>query len=181
MRFVVGAALLLLLNGCAGTQIYTPQDVQQVHQAYAMLRPTYLAFKQVYEIGDKALVLKDYAREQRQCRLVDEIDNRDSIDPSTNLFAASVVLDGFCNTIESAYAWWAKNHGYPYNPNLVPDLAGEVFVASDYDLQKIVFYLRHPKSLTIALTVTPIVGPGLTPGLVQPTPVPTPATPAPAG
>lgn len=181
MRFVVGAVLLLLLSGCAGTQIYTSQDLQQVHEAYAMLRPTYLAFKQAYETGDKALILKGYAREQRQCRLVDEIDNRDSIDPNTNLFAASVVLDGLCNTIESAYAWWAKNHGYPYNQNLVPDLAALVFVGSDYDLQKIVFYLRHPKSLTIALTVTPIVGPGLTPGVVQPTPAPTAATPTAGG
>jgi hypothetical protein len=149
MRIAVPLLLLaVFLAGCRGTQLYSKQDLQQVHQAWNELRPTYLAFERAYKQNDVPAMLADYHRERRQCKLVDVIDNRDSIDPNVHLFAASAALDDICNTIESAYTTWAIPHHYPYDQNVVPSRKGDEFIGMDLEFKEIPKWLRHPSTLT---------------------------------
>lgn len=148
MRLVALLALILILAACRGTQPYTQQDLQQVRQANAELRPTFLAFEQAYTVGNTARILLYFRREQKECKLVDEIDKRDTIDPNVNLFLASVTLDDMCNGIESAYAGWAQAHGYPYDKSIVPSRPSDAFTGSAIELNKAANYLRHPAALS---------------------------------
>lgn len=147
MQTVFLVALAGALGGCGG-QKYSPQDMAQVRAVYAALLPTYVRFEVAYKAGATARILRLYARERRECKAVDVIDARDSIDPNINLFQASATLDGMCNTIDSAYAWWAKTHRRPYNVSLVPDTPANLFVGMIPLLQKVPLQLKYPDALT---------------------------------
>src|SRR5437588_46403 len=101
------------LAGCRGTQAYTAEDLSQVRSAYAALHPIYVNFKADYVRADRRGILTYFHREQLACKVVDQVDSRDTIDPNVKLFQASIELDNLCNAIESAYAYWASKHGYP--------------------------------------------------------------------
>ena len=129
MRRLFLLGLLVALAGCRGTQLYTPQDLTAVKSAEATIVPVYLQFKRDYGRDNLARIKHTYAQEQRVCKQVDIIDKRDTIDPNVNLFQASAELDDFCNAIESAYVYWAKRHGLPYDKTIVPGRRQEVFLA----------------------------------------------------
>jgi hypothetical protein len=141
--------LLLLLPAavaCRGTQAYSSTDLQQVRKVYRTVPPIYRAFKAAYFAGNTSLILKEYAREQKACKLVDVIDKRDTIDPNTNLFVASAGLDSLCNDIESAYTGWAIVHHYPHDKSIVPGRAQDAFVDGDTNLEKMPSQMAHPKA-----------------------------------
>jgi hypothetical protein len=138
----------MLLAGCRGTQPYTSPDLKQVRAGYVLIKPVYLDFRAAYVRKDKPAIIRAYHRERVVCRVPDEIDKRDTIDPNVQLFQASIVLDNLCNAVESAYAYWAKQHGLPYDKNITPGRESEVFAGSDAGLEKIDGYLRHPASLS---------------------------------
>ena len=140
-------APLLLLAACRGTQSYTPLDLSQVKQAYSELLPTYTNFKRYYTTSDTAGILKYYRLERSQCRLVDQIDSRDTIDPNVNLFQASIGLDNICNAIESAYTSWAIQHHYPYIKKVVPARPFEAFIGSDQSVAQMPLFLKNPGHL----------------------------------
>lgn len=148
MRKLFFLGLLLVLAGCRGTQPYTAKDLNGVKVAEATVIPVYLQFKRDYQSNEPVRIEQGYEREQQACRQVDVIDRRDTIDPNVNLFQASAQLDDFCNAIESAYAYWAKKHGLPYDKVVVPGRHQEVFLQSDADLLTIHKYLRHPSALS---------------------------------
>jgi hypothetical protein len=148
MRKLWLIVIVLFLAGCQGTQAYTKEDLVQVRQAAATIKPIYLQFRHDYFADDTPAVLRDYAQEQRACKLVDLIDKRDTIDPNVDLFQASAELDDLCNAIESAYVYWAKKHGYPYDKTVVPGRKQEVFLGSDADLKTLPKYLRTPRALS---------------------------------
>lgn len=148
MRRLSLLALLILLAGCRGTQPYTAQDLSGVKVAQATIVPVYVAFKRSYFRDDVAAVKQTYAQEQRDCKQVDVIDKRDTIDPNVNLFQASAELDDLCNAIESAYVYWARKHGLPYDKTILPGRRQEVFLGSDTDLKTLPKYLRHPSALS---------------------------------
>jgi hypothetical protein len=148
MRRLLLLAVLVALAGCRGTQAYTAQDLSGVKTAEATIIPVYLEFKRDYSRDNQAAIQRTYALEQRDCKQVDVIDRRDTIDPNVNLFQASAELDDFCNAIESAYVYWAKRHGLPYDKSIVPGRRQEVFLGSDGDLKTIHKYLRHPAALS---------------------------------
>lgn len=147
MRVVAALSLLLLLTACRGTQPYATQDLRQVRRAYAQIRPTYTAFEQAYRVGNTTGILTYFRQEQQECKLVDVIDKRDTIDPNINLFFASAALDDMCNAIESAYVTWAPKHGFPYDKSVLPSRPSDVFLGPDLDLTKMSGYLRNPASL----------------------------------
>jgi hypothetical protein len=146
MRRLSFLVLLLALSACRGTQPYTSEDFHQVRQAYATIPPIYRNFKAAYLAGNRAGILREYRREQRACRLVDVIDNRDTIDPNINLFAVSAGLDTLCNDIEYAYTDWAMKHGYPYDRSITPGRPQDVFVDGDASLEKMPKQMEHPKA-----------------------------------
>jgi hypothetical protein len=148
MRRLIFLALLVALAGCRGTQPYTSADLTGVKTAEATIVPVYRQFKQEYGRDNRAEIQRTYAREQEVCKQVDVIDKRDTIDPNVNLFQASAELDDFCNSIESAYVYWAKRHGLPYDKSIVPGRRQEVFLQADADLLTIGKYLRHPAALS---------------------------------
>lgn len=146
MRRAPLLVLLILLTACRGTQAYTPLDLKQVRHAYRQIPPVYRHFKPAYLAGNASLILKYYAREQRVCHQLDAIDQRDTIDPSTNLFEASVGLDTLCNDIESAYTSWAMKHHHPYDktvPTTTPDVQ---FLDGDAALVKMPQEMSHPSA-----------------------------------
>jgi hypothetical protein len=148
MRRLLLLAVLVVLAGCRGTQAYTAEDLSGVKAAEATIVPVYLEFKQEYGRDNQVAIQRTYAQEQQDCKQVDVIDKRDTIDPNVNLFQASAELDDFCNAIESAYVYWAKRHGLPYDKSIVPGRRQEVFLGSDGDLKTINKYLRHPAALS---------------------------------
>lgn len=140
--------LALLLAACSTTtRIYTSEDLHDVRAAYATIRPIYLNFKAAYFRHDTAGILSGFHQERQACRIVDRVDNRDTINPNTNLFQASIVLDDMCNAIEGAYVSWARAHHYPYDKTIIPGYAPDVFLTSDLDLLKMPAYMRHPARL----------------------------------
>ncbi len=147
-RDVLLLLLLPLLVACRGTDLYTSRDLAQVKQAYATIKPIYLAFRYAYHHHLTAGIVSNYHREQRACRLVDDINRRDTIDPGTNLFAASDDLDSFCNDIEEAWSYWAPRHGYPYKKSVPASRPTQEFLDGDFNLGKIKAYLRHPSQLS---------------------------------
>lgn len=147
MRALFLLPLALLAVACRGTQPYSQTDLVEVKQAYVSVHPTYLAFKRAFQAGNGRDIMRLYRREHAQCRLVDTIDKRDTIDPNVNLYQASITLDDMCNAIESAYVFWAKKHRLPYDKIVVPARPREAFVGSDADLKKIKKYFRHPSAL----------------------------------
>jgi hypothetical protein len=90
----------------------------------------------------------NYSREQELCTRVDVVDRRDTIDPNTNLFQASVGLDNFCNDIESSYAGWEKLHHRHYDKRVVPSFPENAFKASILSLEQMNKYLRRPAALS---------------------------------
>lgn len=153
------ALILILLAGCAGTQPYTATDLRQVREAYATITPIYNAFKIAYAKNDEAAMNRLFAREQRACRLVDTIDNRDSINPNTNLFQASAYLDTFCNDIESAYSGWREAHGLSYDASLPKTLPGTYFLDGDYNMTQMPRLLKQPAGLCCTIPPPPTVSP----------------------
>jgi hypothetical protein len=145
-RYLIVLLLAPVLAACRGTQAYTQQDLTQVKTAYAELRPVYLHFRHAFYASDTQGILRNYHVERRDCRLVDQIDRRDTIDPNVNLFFASAELDNMCNAIESAYVTWAKPHHYPYLRAIVPGIPKEVFGGTDKELKKMRKYFKHPAS-----------------------------------
>jgi hypothetical protein len=106
----------------------------------------YRAFKVAYFAGNTRMILTEYARERKVCKLIDVVDKRDTIDPNTNLFVASAGLDSLCNDIESAYAGWAKLHHYPYDKSIVPSRPEDAFVDGDANLEKMPKQMEHPRA-----------------------------------
>jgi hypothetical protein len=150
MRIVVPSALLaacLLLAGCRGSELYTHQDLVQVRQTYAELLPIYKAFKKAFKANQTAGILRGFRIEHGPCAVVDQIDNRDTIDPNVNLFQASITLDDLCNAIEAGYVEWAMKAHYPYPKRVQPLRPSEVFIGADGDLEKMGKYLRNPSAL----------------------------------
>jgi hypothetical protein len=150
MRAVLGLALLglcLCLSACRGSEIYSQEDLRQVHQVYVQLRPMYVSFKRAFQTNQTAGILQGFRREHAPCAVVDQIDNRDTIDPNVSLFQASIVLDDLCNAIESGYADWAIRHHLSYPSNLIPLRPSELFIGAEADLKKMNSYLRHPSAL----------------------------------
>jgi hypothetical protein len=139
---------LFVLVGCASSQPYTAQDLREVKSTYEVLVPLYVQFRAAYQRGDGSAMAGDYRREQRICRTVDAVDQRDTIDPNTNLFQVSAGLDNLCNDIESVYAAWEKEHHRPYPKDIVPAFLSEAFEGSDLQLKKMREQLRHPASLS---------------------------------
>jgi hypothetical protein len=148
MHRLILLAILVVLAGCRGTEAYTSQDLSGVKTAEATIVPVYLQFKRDYRRDNQAAIQRTYAQEQEVCKQVDVIDQRDTIDPNVNLFQASAELDDFCNAIESAYVYWAKGHGLPYDKSIVPGRRQEVFLGSDADLKTIHKYVLHPSALS---------------------------------
>jgi hypothetical protein len=151
MRLLPLAALLglILLSGCASQAPYTAADLQQVKATYVQLLPVYEQFKADYTRKDGAALAVDFRREQGICRGVDVIDKRDSIDPNTNLFQASALLDGLCNTIESVYAWWQHQHHEHWDHSLVPNDPSVAFMGPDQGVEKMQGWLQRPAALTL--------------------------------
>lgn len=118
-----------------------------------MIEPTYVAFRQAYLAKNTADILKYYQREQRQCKLVDQIDSRDTIDPSVALFQASAALDDFCNTIETAYATWAQAHHLPYEKALVSGTPSQIFIGMDLEAVIVPALLKNPSVIPKATPV----------------------------
>lgn len=112
-----------------------------------MVPPIYRSFKAAYLAQNTAGIRRYYRREQRACHIVDDVDHRDTIDPNVNLFAVSAGLDTLCNDIETAYAQWAKAHGYPYDKSLPPSTPQDVFVDGDASLEKMPDQIKHPAAL----------------------------------
>jgi hypothetical protein len=133
MHRLILLAILVVLAGCRGTEAYTSQDLSGVKTAEATIVPVYLQFKRDYRRDNQAAIQRTYAREQEVCKQVDVIDQRDTIDP---------------NVIESAYVYWAKGHGLPYDKSIVPGRRQEVFLGSDADLKTIHKYVLHPSALS---------------------------------
>jgi hypothetical protein len=156
---VLLAPILILLAGCAGTQPYTSTDLRQVRQAYAEITPIYNAFKVAYAKNDQPAMNRLFAREQRVCRLVDTIDNRDSIGPNTNLFQASAYLDSFCNDIESAYSGWRQAHGLSYDKSLPKTIPGTYFLDGDYNMTQMARLLKRPAALCCTIPPPPTAPP----------------------
>ena len=139
---------VVLLVGCASTRPYTQLDLRQVKSTYAVLVPLYREFRAAYRRGDGQGIVDGYRQEQRVCRTVDAIDQRDSIDPNTNLFQVSAGLDNLCNDIESVYAAWQKEHHRPYPKDIIPAFLSEAFQGSDLELEKMRKQLHHPAALS---------------------------------
>lgn len=144
---VVLVIISISLAGCRGSDPYTQQDLRQVDQTYAQLHPMYLSFKRAFGAGDTAGILAAFRNEHAPCAVVDQIDNRDTIDPNVALFQASIALDDMCNAIESGYAEWAIQHHKSYPQGIQPLRPEEIFVGADSDLEKINRYLKHPSAL----------------------------------
>lgn len=139
---------ILLLVACKGTQAYSKTDLRQVKHGYSTIAPVYLQFHKAYFAGDTRRIVRLYHREQRDCRIVDVVDRRDTIDPNVNLFAVSAGLDDMCNAIESAYAGWAKQHGYPYDKSVELGRPEDVFIQADADWVKMPDQMKHPAALS---------------------------------
>src|SRR5579864_921931 len=139
---------LAILSGCGASPLYSQQDFHQVMQSYSELRPLYIDFRAAFERRSSAEMSRDYAAEQGDCKLVDRVDQRDTIDPNTNLFLVSALLDNFCNDIESVYAAWQKAHHRPYDKTVIPAVLSEAFIGSDKEIQQITKAVRHPSDLS---------------------------------
>jgi hypothetical protein len=145
MRPILPAlALGLLLAACGGSQPYTQLDLRQVRTTYAVLAPTYRSFKADYLRGDLPAMTSAFRKEQRACRTVDEIDQRDTISPSVNLFLASEGLDNMCNAIEYAYASWRRDHHLSWDESLNLGPEADLFVNADDSLEHMPRELRYP-------------------------------------
>ncbi|GAC1445014.1 MAG: hypothetical protein NVSMB52_05090 [Chloroflexota bacterium] len=147
MRVTVLLLLSLVLVGCRGTQPYTEQDLRQVKQVFSKLGPTYAAFKVAYRAHDLVGMRAALSQEQKECKKVDEIDARDTIDPTVELFQASYGLDSICNSIEMAYVIWAKKHHLPYDKRVFPSRPSQVFLGGNSAAKKMSKYFRHPEAL----------------------------------
>ena len=147
-RLLLFLSPLIILAGCASSSPYTAQDLQQVKSTYDVLVPLYRQFRTAYLRRDDQGIVKGYRQEQQVCRTVDSIDQRDTIDPNTNLFQVSAGLDNLCNDIESVYAAWQKEHHRPYPKDIVPAFLSEAFQGSDLQLEKMQKQLRHPAALS---------------------------------
>jgi hypothetical protein len=145
-RYLILLVLAPVLAACRGTQAYTSLDLTQVRTAYAELRPVYVSFRHAFYARDAQSILGNYHLERRDCRMVDQIDQRDTIDPNVNLFFASAELDNMCNSIESAYVTWAKPHHYPLLKGVPSGIPAEIFGGTDQELKEMKKYLARPSS-----------------------------------
>jgi hypothetical protein len=77
---------------------------------------------------------------------VDQIDKRDTISPSVNLFVVSEGLDNLCNSIEYAYASWRRDHHLSWDESLNLGPEADLFVNADASLEKMPAELSHPST-----------------------------------
>lgn len=147
MRLCPLLGLLFLLTACASTAPYSRQDLTQVHQAWTEIGPVYKNFKQAYMRNDSTSLSYWYQQEQVDCKLVDQIDTRDTIDPNNKLFLASADVVDMCNDIEGAWAFWRRAHGLSYDKTLVPPSVLYNWKDGDLDVKTIPGLLRHPSAL----------------------------------
>jgi hypothetical protein len=152
---ILASLALAVLAGCGVTRPYLSTDLSQVTGAYATIKPIYEGFKAAYDANSATAIAREFAREQRACRLVDDIDNRDTIDPNTNLFSASAALDTYCNDIESAYSGWRKAHGLSYDETLPVTLPNTYFLDGDYDMKQMHLWLSNPAGQCCPTPATP--------------------------
>jgi hypothetical protein len=143
-RLVFVALLATLVAACAGTRPYTPEDLRQVREVYRVLVPTYRTFKAAYLRNDLRTMTSAFRSEQRTCKTVDAIDERDTISASVNLFVVSEGLDNLCNSIEYAYATWRRDHHLSWDRSLNLGPPADLFVHSDVSLKQMPGQLRHP-------------------------------------
>jgi hypothetical protein len=145
-RFLPALALGFLMTACGGSAPYTQQDLQQVRGVSRVLVPDYRSFKAAFLRNDFRTMKTDFRTEQRVCRTVDDIDNRDTISPNVQLFLASEGLVNLCNSIEYAYATWRHEHHLSYNESLNLGPPADLFVQADASLEQMPAELRHPSS-----------------------------------
>lgn len=143
-RIVSVLALGFLLGACAGPEPYTQKDLVQIRATYRVLVPTYRSFKAAYLSNNFPRMKAGFRREQQTCRTVDEIDKRDTISPSVNLFLASEGLDNLCNSIEYAYASWRRDHHMSWDESLNLGPEADLFVNADDSLVHMPEEMRHP-------------------------------------
>jgi hypothetical protein len=149
MRFVLFmSAVLLLLAGCASNEPYTQRDLHDVRVAYATLTPIVYDFRRAFFSNDTHGVLSSYHQERIACRLVDAINERDTINPNVKLWQASANLDDFCNDIESGFSTYAIAHHLPYDKKVNPSLRYDVMSQSKVDMKKMPDLLAHPADLS---------------------------------
>lgn len=138
---------LILLSACRGTYAYTHLDLVQTWEEYHHIVPIYRQFHTVY-LADNGSEIQDlHRREVAACQINYAVDKRDTIDPSTNLWQASVTLDDLCNAMDSAYAYWAEKHHLPYDNQLYAAPPDQVFQQSDLELQMLWKELLHPRQV----------------------------------
>lgn len=139
-------ALGILMTACGGSAPYTQLDLQQVRGVSRVLVPTYVSFRAAYLRDGLSTMNADFRAEQRVCRTVDQIDQRDTISPNVQLFLASEALDNLCNSIEYAYATWRRQHHLSYNESLNLGPPADLFVQADASLKQMPAELQHPSS-----------------------------------
>jgi hypothetical protein len=144
--FLPALALGFLMTACAGSAPYTRLDLQQVRGVARVLVPAYVSFRTAYLHNDLSTMKGDFRGEQRVCRTVDRIDQRDTISPNVQLFLASEGLDNLCNSVEYAYATWRREHHLSYNESLNLGPPADLFVQADASLKHMPAELRHPSS-----------------------------------
>jgi len=155
VRLLPLLAIVLVFSSCRGTYSYTPKDLKQVRRDYRLVVPIYEQFRTAFLRGNGRAIRYWHVRELATCRLNNRIDKRDSIDPRTNLWAASVTLDDLCNAMDSGYAYWAMQHHLPYDKKIYPAPPDQVFVGSDAELLLLPKEMAHPAA-TMACP-TPII------------------------
>lgn len=146
----LGAILViaLVLSARSASAPYSKQDLTQVDQTFAALVPVYRSFAAAFHSHNGPVMEQDFRAEQRYCKVVDAIDQRDTIDPNTNLFAVSAGLDNFCNGIEEYYAAWRKSQHLSYDHSLKPGDTSHAFVGTEEYITLLTKQIRHPSQLT---------------------------------
>lgn len=111
------------------------------------LRPLYVDFKRAFFAGDGPRIMADFRKEQKDCKVLDQVDARDTIDPNVGLFYASSSLDDWCNAIETATASWQHAHHMKYDHTMVLIRPQEIFLGTDAEYSKIKRWLKYPARL----------------------------------
>lgn len=154
-RLVLAILGLTLLSGCGSTPAYTAQDLREVKHLYAVLTPIYGRFRAAFYSNDFLGMRAAFGQERTACKQVDAIDNRDNIDPNSNLFQASGDVDTLCNEIESAYARWRKSHHLKYDKTVYLPQTFELFKGSEAVLLQMPKLMCHPADVLVTLPTPP--------------------------
>jgi hypothetical protein len=141
-------ALALVVSARGSGAPYTKQDLDQVTTTFYAMVPVYRSFATAFLTHNDPVMEQDFREEQRYCKVVDAIDQRDTIDPNTNLFAVSAGLDNFCNGIEEYYAAWRKSQHLPYDHSVQPGDTSHAFVGTEDYITLLSKQIKHPSQLT---------------------------------